>query len=805
MAEESSLIIKVDSTSAKRATDDLDHLTAASARAETATGKLGTTSTTAARAVQGHGAATATAATQAAELAESEEQAARRIHDMVQASLAATQASNARAAAENAAAQASRATGTAQTENAAAAARLVQTQNAQMAASSRAVAAQVQYERVLATTAGTEAELEAAEMQLNRLRAAGSITATEYAAAVDRLAKAKLIDAAATRVEAASEKTGLNSRAQAEIATAASEVLSGNFSRLRRTGAAFANQAGLLTKLMSPMGLAIVGAAGAAVLLTKAFADGENEASAYNKALILTGNYAGETAAQLQVMAKSVGENANVTQGAAAAVVAQVTQTGKFYGDQIKTVSEAALELQKATGQAIDKTIADFEKLGKDPVHGILDLNQSMHFLTQATYDQITALVQRGQTDKAAQVAQDAYAEAVKSRAEKVQGSLGTLETAWNAITGAAKGAWDAMLDIGRPTTLQDKIDTIQKQIEIAQKQFVDPVTGRAINLSDNEKAARDQTIKNLREQLRNLQNQQRAQGGFAAGQSLSDRLIEERINAQQSLGEGAGASAQDKLNARLNDLAEQKAKALMGVVDPATRDHIIAQFNAQVAEAAQQFNSAEKRLNPTGPKDSAFAEFQRQVAGLTAKSMNTGSDAVSTYTQGVLKLIAGFDKATKGGKDVAAATALYDQGIKALGADLEAATLKQKAAIKAYQDAADAQTAAQKAQLDMRVASLAMGDREAAQAQALAEIRQQSSETIRRLTSQRNQALSINPNADTSVLDAQIETEKRALGERLANQEKYYSDVTAAQSDWQVGATAALQNFMDQASDVAG
>lgn len=291
----------------------------------------------------------------------------------------------------------------------------------------------------------------------------------------------------------------------------------------------------------------------------------------------------------------------------------------------------------------------------------------------------------------------------------------------------------------------------------------------------------------------------------YAAGQALADRLIGERIAAQQALSEGAGTSAQDKLNARLNDLAEQKAKALMGVVDPATRDHIIAQFNAQVAEAAQQFNSAEKRLNPTGPKDNAFAEFQRQVADLTAKSMNTGSDAVSTYTQGVLKLIAGFDKATKGGKDVAAATALYDQGIKALGADLEAATLKQNAAIKAYQDAADAQTAAQKAQLDMRVASLAMGDREAAQAQALAEIRQQSSETIRRLTSQRNQALSINPNADTSVLDAQIETEKRALGERLANQEKYYSDVTAAQSDWQVGATAALQNFMDQASDVAG
>jgi hypothetical protein len=40
MAEESSLIIKVDSTSAKRATDDLDRLTVSSTRAEVATNRL---------------------------------------------------------------------------------------------------------------------------------------------------------------------------------------------------------------------------------------------------------------------------------------------------------------------------------------------------------------------------------------------------------------------------------------------------------------------------------------------------------------------------------------------------------------------------------------------------------------------------------------------------------------------------------------------------------------------------------------------------------------------------------------------
>jgi len=56
------------------------------------------------------------------------------------------------------------------------------------------------------------------------------------------------------------------------------------------------------------------------------------------------------------------------------------------------------------------------------------------------------------------------------------------------------------------------------------------------------------------------------------------------------------------------------------------------------------------------------------------------------------------------------------------------------------------------------------MGDREIQQAQALAQIRQQSEETIRQLTAQRNASLAINPKADTSALDAEITAEKNAL-----------------------------------------
>jgi len=193
-------------------------------------------------------------------------------------------------------------------------------------------------------------------------------------------------------------------------------------------------------------------------------------------------------------------------------------------------------------------------------------------------------------------------------------------------------------------------------------------------------------------------------------------------------------------------------------------------------------------------------------VTGLTAKSLTVPGDAALTaYVQGVAKLVDEYDKAIAKGGDVTKATAQYDQGIKALGADLAAATAKQNAAVTAYQRAVDAQTAAQKAQLDLQVQSIGMGSREIQQAQALAQIRQQSEETIRQLTAQRNASLAINPKADTGALDAEITAERNALQQRLANQKQYYSEVTAMQSDWMAGLTASWQNYIDQGKDVAG
>lgn len=811
MADETAkLILAVDSTSAKTATADLDKLTESSAKAEAATGKLGTTSGTAGRAVKASADATSAAAVSAEQLAETEQQAAKRIHDMVQASLAAVEASKANAAASAAATRAT-------SEGAAASKALAEAQTAQMQRWTALRAPVVEVQTLLSKSKLTTAEVAKAEQLLDRAQAAGVITSGELAEAFAILDAAKVKDIAVTEAQSIANKSaGLSSRAQSEIATAASEIAAGNFSRLRRTGAAFANQAGLLTKLMSPMGLAILGVSGTVIALVTAFAKGEAEQAAFNKALILTGDYAGKTTLQLESMAESLAGVGGATQHAAAGALAQVVQSGQFFGKQIETVTKAALELQQTTGQAVDETIQQFVKLGKDPVQGLLDLNQSMHFLTQSTYDQVTALVQRGEKDKAAQVAQDAYASAVKQRAQDVQQNLGFLEKAWNGVAGAAKGAWDRMLDVGRPETIDQKITDIGNKLSVAQDQLRTGVRGTAglsasqINAGlQSQQIDPDQvrkTIANLQAQLKDLQFQKLTGGNiFAAGQSLANREIGDRIAAQQALNSGAGASAQSTLNARLNELATQKAKALMGVVDPDKRQSIIVAFNAQVAEAAHQYDSAIKKLTPHASKANPLSGLQGLVNSTGVSSLVIPNDKPTTeYVQTVAKLTTAFDQARAKGADLGAAEDLFAKGVAAANLKLK----EQQDQIQQGNDRAfaqfkatlDEQVAAQKNAVDIQVASVGMGQKEAEQARQLNALDQQRIQQVQRL----EHAQATHPE-QYAELQRQIDAVNASFGDMRDTMLDGFHRTDAAQSDWRNGALAAMQDFIDAGKNVAG
>jgi len=231
-------------------------------------------------------------------------------------------------------------------------------------------------------------------------------------------------------------------------------------------GPALRASAGYITSLINPLTLA----AGAVAALGTAYFKGAQESVEFNKALILTGNYADTTADALADMATQMDAISGVTTRSAAAALAEVASTGRFTADQITLVATAAENMRAGTGKAVQDTVKEFLKLREDPVRAILQLNDTYHFLTRSTYDQIKALQEQGREADAATVAIEAYAGAINSRIPQVTENLGFLERAWKGIKSAASEAWDEMLGIGRkttPTDLRSDIEMWQNDIRL--------------------------------------------------------------------------------------------------------------------------------------------------------------------------------------------------------------------------------------------------------------------------------------------------------------------------------------------------
>lgn len=230
-------------------------------------------------------------------------------------------------------------------------------------------------------------------------------------------------------------------------------------------GAAARALGGYVVGLVNPF--TVAAAAGAA--LAYAYSQGSKEADAYNKALIATGNAAGTNAAQLKAYAQEISAVVG-TRGKAAESLAALASTGKIGAESLKEAAQAAVQYERATGQALDKTAEQFASLRNEPLAAVLKLNDGMNFLTDSTYKQIKSLEEQGKTAKAANVAQRAFADTLAGRAGEMERNLGSVERGWLKVKDAAKGAWDAMLNIGRGQTNNDRLQDINKQLEDLQR-----------------------------------------------------------------------------------------------------------------------------------------------------------------------------------------------------------------------------------------------------------------------------------------------------------------------------------------------
>ncbi|HBR2030490.1 TPA: phage tail length tape measure family protein [Klebsiella quasipneumoniae subsp. quasipneumoniae] len=385
-------------------------------------------------------------------------------------------------------------------------------------------------------------------------------------------------------------------------------------------GPAIKGVGGYVLGLINPVTLA----SAAVGVLGLAYYKGSQEQDEFYKSLTLGGNLVGKTSGQLADMAARVSVAANTTTGAAASTLNQLVSSGKVAGDSLERVTTAIVKISDATGIATEKLVSDFNDIAADPVAAITKLNDQYHFLTLATYNQIKALQDEGNQQDAARVATDAYANAMQQRANDIHQNLGLLESAWDSLGKTAKGAWDAMLNIGREQTLTDKLATLNENIAEAQKGqkdggFWNSFSARFTNLPEMIKQ------RDLLESVANLQ------GDVTKGQAKAKEAEQQRIKTQQEA---------DRVNQQYLSNADKRNKAIKQQ----------SEFLKAGAITAEQYAKNVSRINemykdPKAPKQKAYTEdaatrLLDQISQQTAamQSQLDASDKLNSATQARVK-----------------------------------------------------------------------------------------------------------------------------------------------------------------------
>ncbi len=434
-----------------------------------------------------------------------------------------------------------------------------------------------------------------------------------------------------------------------DAADESSDSLSANANSLSEN----AENAKKLTGFLNPMTIGIGALVAVVGTLTYAWYKGNQEQQEFNKSLVLTGNIAGVTTGQLADMARSVADNTGNTTAAAAQALNRVVSGGKIATGSMQTVTEAVVAMNDATDESIDSMVADFEKIAQNPVAAIGELNDKYHFLTLATYNQIKALQDEGNQQEAARLATETYAATMKQRADQIQGNLGSLEQAWKWLGDAAKGAWDAMLDIGREKSIEQKIAEAQDELGRAQKSLSDLSAGQskyagpygAWKSSDlsmlqkgvdaakarlaslqSEKMAQDAINESydpyLKKQQEGIKLQQKADAFSQKYQTRQQQRAKELAELSKYRGKYT-QEEYDRIYSEINDRykdpkSPKTPKGKAYTEDAATR--LLDQINQQTAAMQYQLDASDKLSSAT----QARVKFEQQIAELKSKTQLT-------------------------------------------------------------------------------------------------------------------------------------------------------------------------------------
>ncbi|WP_023628573.1 phage tail tape measure protein [Pseudomonas soli] len=564
---------------------------------------------------------------------------------------------------------------------------------------------------------------------------------------------------------------------------------------------------GYVAGLVNPFTIAGAAVAGLGV----AYYKGSEEAQDFRKALILTGNAAGTNAGAMSDLARQISTTVGTT-GAAAEALAQLASNGKIAGDSIGTVATAALQMKDATGRAVEETVAEFVKIGKDPVAAAKELNEQYNFLTASTYAQIVALKEQGDTVGAAKLLTDTYAQTIDTRSKEIVENLGWIEKAWRGVWGMTKSAGDAALNFGRTQGIADQLTAAQADLADLEKRAGENKIVAASAQLKSERELLQSRITALGDQLKTQQAIDQAQENYRKRQRDSIIAMHEVDTLEKSAWTNAEKRADalqkydralekirktDPNDARLKPetIARVRADIEEQYKDPATKKTPAYREDAATKaldQARQQYSVLQQQngligaqrgeMQKLGEAGQALVKWEQQLADIKDKKVLTADQKSLLASQqqitAQLQKNAGLEKEMQ----------------------LRKLATEEAQKLAAFQGNLNSQLQRASLGLDSNLASMGLGDVARQRMQERLSIEQQYQQQLDNLEQQHNEG-----RISKGLYEKESDALRKALDDRLAMQTKYYEDVDAAQADWSLGARSAFASYLEQARDVAG
>ncbi len=700
------------------------------------------------------------------------------------------------------------------------------------------------------------AKLEAQEKALNDLHKAGQIDAERYNEALAKIGKdrAGLTDAAGSF-----DKLKLGTRqAQENVVQLANAIQAGDLGSgaraIAQLGAGAGESAKSLAGMLIPAGLlvAVIGSLG------YAYFDAMKQAREFNAAINGGTNGAGQTIASLKDMADGAGRVTGNLSGAREAVVSLASGAATS-GTQMRNLAEAAAAVSEVTGQGAGELAKSFATAGETATEAAGKISSQYGLLTLEQYQVIKGLDDQGESQRALDVLSEDLNQGALKRLKTYRESLSDVERDWNNIKNAIKGAYAEV----RSEIFPD----LAKQIEITQR-VLDTRKGGGVSgaisngLSSLNSALglgtgeHDDSTAALEAKLAGLKARQAASSNLAIATGENTDANQKAIEAQKALDAqidninplNKRKAAQDKLNQQFRTLYEnaektgQKSPLLDGVnydggnfsggaydmllkgiqdknKDPkaAGTQVDLSAFNDaknDLAAIIDTYKNYQKELEAAqkagllseedyllrrqaligNELDQVTAAYEAEISALEASKAKKVTSAAQSIQldQKIADARAGMVKARKDA----------DSQLEVLATNETGRLAKQERSISSYVQALGQQQRALELAGQRAVLGVGQGDRQNALNGQLNSQQDRFAQQSLELENQRSDpSRKMSDEEFTRKSQALADANKKATDQIRQN----YADVESAQGDWTKGATAAWENYLDSAKDIAG